>query len=459
MFVDQNYFPGAVAANGSFATLFGLAFTLAMGLLMLVLPRRHALLPVIVLTCFMPLGVQILVLGFHFTMLRLLLLFGWARVAIRREFVGLKLNPIDTALLWWVLSGLVAGVLLWRTSEALVYRLGQSYNAIGMYFLFRFVVRDFDDMRRAIKITAVLIVPLAAAMLLEWATGRNVFSSLGAVNPIAQVRDGVTRCEGPFSHPILAGTFAATLLPFFVALWRQGRGQGWLAGLAILAATIIIITCGSSGPIFTFSAALLALAMWPWRRHMRTIRYGLVFVLIVLHLTMKAPVWFLIARVDLLSSSTGWHRAYLIDQFIAAFPQWWLLGMKTTDAFGEQIHGDITNQYATQGIEGGLITLVLFILIIVRCFRGVGRFQALSDEPAAIRQYVWGLGAILFAHIVTYFSVTYFDQNIVSWYLLLAMISAATGQFLTAPQPQPVAHQQLSAWPKSDRAPALEAPR
>jgi hypothetical protein len=440
-----NYLPGGSAGEQSFITPFGLAFTLAMGVLMLILPRRYALLPVIALTCFMPLGEQVLVLGFHFTMLRLLVAFGWARVLVRREFVGLKLNPIDTALLWWVVSGLVVGVLLWRTSEVLVYRLGQCYNAIGMYFLFRFVVRDFDDVKRVFKITATLIVPLAAAMLLEWATGRNVFSSLGAINPITQVRDGIVRCAGPFSHPILAGTFAATLLPFFVALWRQGRGQGLLAGLAIFAATVIIFTSGSSGPIFTLFAALLAMAMWPWRRHIRMIRYGLACALVALHLAMKAPVWFLIARVDLLSGSTGWHRAYLIDQFIAAFPQWWLLGMKSTDAFGEQIHGDITNQYAMQGVEGGLITLVLFILIIVRCFRGVGRFQALSEEPAAIRLYVWAMGAALFAHVLTYLSISYFDQNFVNWYLLLALISTMTGQFLTVRQPRPVAHQRLSS--------------
>ena len=33
------------------------------------------------------------------------------------------------------------------------------------------------------------------------------------------------------------------------------------------------------------------------------------------------------------------------------------------------------------------------------------------------------MGIMLFAHMVTFIAVTYFDQMIVFWYLLLAMIS------------------------------------
>ena len=33
---------------------------------------------------------------------------------------------------------------------------------------------------------------------------------------------------------------------------------------------------------------------------------------------------------------------------------------------------DITNQYVWEGLIGGLLTMILFIVLIARCFQGVG---------------------------------------------------------------------------------------
>jgi hypothetical protein len=50
------------------------------------------------------------------------------------------------------------------------------------------------------------------------------------------------------------------------------------------------------------------------------------------------------------------------------------------------------------------------------------------------------MGAALFAHVVSYMSVSYFDQSIVNWYMLLAMIATATDQFVRT---QPREHAQV----------------
>jgi hypothetical protein len=49
---------------------------------------------------------------------------------------------------------------------------------------------------------------------------------------------------------------------------------------------------------------------------------------------MKAPVWFLIARIDLAGGSSGYHRAMLIDTFLRHFGDWWLLGTKDAFSWG-----------------------------------------------------------------------------------------------------------------------------
>src|SRR5260370_2012625 len=97
----------------TFINPLGLAFLLLMGALMLVLPRRYALLPVVILTCYMTMGERVMIAGLNFTMIRILLLFGWFRLVARGEIRALKLKSIDTVILLWVLSTIVMHTLLW----------------------------------------------------------------------------------------------------------------------------------------------------------------------------------------------------------------------------------------------------------------------------------------------------------------------------------------------------------
>ncbi len=422
----------------SLANVNGLVFTLVMCVLMIFLPRRYALVPVVIVMCFMTMGQAVLVMGLHFSMIRILALSGWTRLLLRREIRSVKLNAIDKAVIWWVISSVVINGLLWQTSDALINRLGLAYNAAGMYFLFRHLLRGLEEIIRVVRITAVLVIPLAALMVMEKMSGRNTFAVFGGVDPVTALRDGVLRCQGPFQHPILAGTFGATLLPLFIALWQQGRGNRLLAFLGILSSAVITVTSGSSGPILAGLAGVAAVCAWPLRQHFRVVIAGVLLVLIALQVVMKAPVWFLMARMDVFSGSTGFHRALVIDQAITHFFDWWLLGTKSVESWGEGLHGDITNEYVWQAINGGLLTLILFIVIIVRCFRKIGRVQALKDQALLARRCVWGMGAALFAHVITFFSVQYFDQNFVNWYLLLAFISVATSRCISIRVREPI---------------------
>ena len=421
--------------NITYISLLGVGFTALMCFLLLTLPRKWALVPVIILICYMTMGERVIVVGLNFTMIRILTLVGWIRILIRGELKSLKLNPIDKALIWFAISGMLIYVLQWQTFDAVKYEFGQVYNALGMYFLFRFLVRDMDDCLRVFKIAAVFIIPLAASMVVERMTGRNAFAEFGGVSPITAIRDGVLRCQGPFAHPVLAGTFGATLFPLFVGLWRS-KGHKLLSFLAILSSGAMVLTSGSSGPVGTLLAGLLALGCWPHRKHMSTIRSGILVAVVGLEIVMKAHVWFLLARVGIFSGSTGHHRAYLIDRALANLDDWWLLGTRSTVAWDEYYNlFDITNQYLVYGADGGLITMLLFILVIVRCFGAVGlTVRALGEESRELQFCVWALGAALFSHVVTFLSVSYFDQNFVNWYLLLAIISTASLAIQAVPE-------------------------
>jgi O-antigen ligase len=145
---------------------------------------------------------------------------------------------------------------------------------------------------------------------------------------------------------------------------------------------------------------------------------------------MKDPVWYIIARVSELTGGTGWWRSYLIDRAITYFNEWWLIGTTYTAHWmpmplpSNPNHSDITNQYIYEGVSGGLVKLILFVAIIVQCFRAIGfSLQTMKEMPFSKRILVWSMGVSLVVHVASYFSVVYFDQMIVFWYLLLAIIA------------------------------------
>ena len=415
--------------NSLFITPLGLGLTLTMCLLLLGLPRRYALVPIIVLVCFMTMGERLVVAGLDFPMLRILMLAGWARVIVRGEAQLGQWTPIDKALIAFIISSIVSYTILWGTSEAFINRLGQAYNLLGSYFLFRFLIRDTSDIVRAFNILAICAIPLASAMLIEKISGRNAFAIFGGVPLLTAVRNGAVRCQGPFAHPILAGTFGATIFPFLFALWWQAERKRLIYFIGMLSSIVIVLTSSSSGPVIALLSGWVGLTLWPLRRNMRMVRWGILLLVIGLEAVMEAHIWFLIARINLVSGSTAYYRAYLIDRFIANFSDWWLLGIKSTGVWAEASLGlhDRTNQYIVYAADGGLITLIMAISIITYAFRSVGRaWRAVSGTVPRLQFSIWALGAALFAHVVNFISVSYFDQNVTNWYLLLAMIATAS---------------------------------
>jgi len=358
------------------------------------------------------------------------MLFSWLRLVIRGEIKQIKFNRIDALVLLWVLSSVTIYTLLRQTTVAFIYKMGFAFDAIGLYFLFRCLIRDMDDIIILVKSMAILCIPLSIMMGYEYITGNNVFSYFGGVPEFSEVREGRVRAQGPFQHPILAGTFGATAAPLFAALWWQPRAK-LLSVISFISATCVFITSSSSGPLMAYVAGILGLLLWPYRSRMRVLRWGLVIAIIGLEIVMKAPFYYIIDRISSIVGGSGWYRSYLIEQAIRHFDDWWFLGTTDTASWmpfyitGRDQFADITNQYVAEGVNGGLLTLILFVSIIVYCCKYVG--SLLKSNEGQTKQKVlmiWAIGVTLASHLVSFLSVSYYDQIVVLWYFIVAIIAS-----------------------------------
>lgn len=149
----------------------------------------------------------------------------------------------------------------------------------------------------------------------------------------------------------------------------------------------------------------------------------------LLHLAMQAPVWYLMARIDLAGGSTGWHRAELITAALNHLGEWWMTGTDYTRhwiAYGidwSAYHTDITNHYIAMGVTGGLPLMLLFIGIMLKGFQMLGRrMRQLRQARDPLEFTLWSVGASLFAHCFTFLSISYFDQSTVPHMLVIGAL-------------------------------------
>lgn len=392
----------------------------------LLLPRRYAGPLAVIAALLIPAGNIVVLAGLHLVPVRVLALAGILRLLKstfgggRVLFVG-GITSIDKAVLGWTVCHALAFVLLLRSSGALVNQCGFLLGALGLYFLLRHLIRDSHDIRNVIRVLVVVTAINAAEMIYEQFTGRNLFSLLGGL-AVSSLREGHVRAQGVFQHPLLAGSFGAVLLPLFLILWKSER-EKVLATVGVISSAAMALCTWSSTPLFVLLGGAGAVCLWPLRRRMRTVRWGMVLTLVALQLFMRAPFWFLIQRVEL-SGTSGYHRAILVDNFVRHFGDWWLIGTQNMSTWDYETW-DTSNEFVSQGETGGLLTFIFFLAIICRVFSSVGRARKAAAGNPRQEWFFWLLGVCMFAHVLAFFGVSYWDQSQVGWLALLALTTAA----------------------------------
>jgi hypothetical protein len=403
-----------------------LVFLICMVALALFSGRSRAILAVLLVCVFMPHAQRLVIGGLDFSVLRLILLAAWGRVLVRGEYRGFKPTKLDRILVLWVASAAVIHVLR-VGGGGVVWAVGSSLDALTAFFLLRVLVRRREDVFVVTRQLAWIAVVLGVFIVFELVTQYNVFSALSGLSPTPQIRSGRVRCKAAFSHPILAGSFGAVLVPILVAVFRRWHKERALFASGIVAATAIVVAAGSSGPLVAWAVGVIGCALWSQRSHMRAALGTMAGMALVIHLIREKPVWSLIGKLSNVTGGTGYHRYRLIDAFITRFRDWAILGTDNTAYWGWGLQ-DTTNQYVAEGVKGGLLTFVLFIFLLHLGFSALRRtrllFEHVEGPKSLWAMLAWGFSGSLAVHCVSFIGVSYFGQMKVFFVMFLGLIPA-----------------------------------
>lgn len=419
---------------------FGITGTAA--LVILFGPARWALLSAVAGIFYLTLGQSIQVGGFTLYAFRILALVLFARVTLRKELPS-QLNSIDRYLLAAYLYFVIVFLIRARAGDGQAYQIGVAVDTFLWYFSFRSLLKNVDDLRWMLGRLCIVLVPYVALVLIESVTTKNQFVAIGGVELASAhygdmwFREGRLRATGSFYHPSLLGTVAATFFALYLSLWisKIARSVGIFGAALCLA---IVWATNSGGPLGCVAFAIVGWTMWPLRRSMSGVRISMVISLVMIGLSMNAPIWYLLAKLSAVTGGDGWHRATLLDVAFQNLDKWWLAGMPAADTanwlpYTNTFTGavDMTNNFLVFGVASGLGAMALLIALVVQSFKGVGRALAAarsSDQADAKSSelLMWGIGVMLATHTFNWFAITYWDQSNLIWLLHLALVSSVS---------------------------------
>jgi hypothetical protein len=393
--------------------------------LILVLPRNKAIAPFLLSFYTIPFQQVILLGPLHFPVLRILILAAFARTlgaggaTSNRRFPG-GFNRLDKVVILWTVSAFIVVSLRWMDPQALIKFIGDFLDSFCGYLAIRYLIPDREAVRRAVKVLALVCVIQGVCMMTEQYTHQNVFALFGENQPT--VRDGHVRAEGVMGT-LFGGAFAGVSIPLFLWLWTE-KGSKKEAVAGLIGSTTMVMATHASTAWMGLGASIVGLCLWPIRRQMRFVRYGIVCTLVGLHLVMNGPVWSLIEKIDLTGGSSSYHRYMLVDNCIRHFSDWWLLGYKDYGSWGFDMW-DLCNQFVVAALTGGLSTLILFIMIYSRSFGAIGKTVRCLKGDQGRAWLLWCLGSDLFGNVVASFGINYMIQLQVMLFVLIACTSIA----------------------------------
>ena len=375
-----------------------------------------------------------------------------ARTKVR---LGIADVLIGVSAAWMVVS--FVGV---YGSAGIVRALGLAVDFGGAYIIGRACIDSPLSLRRFIVIIAPGLLFAGIMMMIESISHvfiyRPLFADLfGQVNRYEggeviglrslqyQVRLGLTRAFGPFSHPILGGVFLALFLP----LYFMGGIRSWPRWLGLAACAMAVFSVSSGAYLAFILGAVLLAADW-MKRYIAFINWpaistAVVAALLAVQALSEGGVIRLMARFTL-DPSTAYFRI-LIWRFgglsVEKHPLFGI-GFESYERLRWMVPS-IDAQFLLLAVRHGLVTAVALVVAILIVMVKLG--QAAPRLPGKDRDLAVALNFVVAGAFISGFTVAYFGEA-AAWFPAIIGMAASLADHALAP---------ASAVPPAMRRPGL----
>ena len=391
-----------------------LVFIFILSILILSLDKKYTIVIFVIAMCFVPADKSLKIATLDFQALRILAVFAIIKILFSSPHIISPLNLIDKLFISYNTIGAIFFVIASKnTSGAIIYKCGQLVDSIAIYYICRCCITNLNPIHRISACLSLCIIILAPFAFYEYFTANNLFEIFGRSG--VSLRDGKVRIACTFSHSILFGSFAAACIPVMWGSFRETKKTKYLIALGL--SILYIYGSGSSGPVASLAACLSIMLLFRFKYNSKKIFYICVVISLLIHFVREQPLWHLLfVRLRIRSSSTGYHRYQLIETAINEFKNWWLFGYGDAGPNWHIIWGhdyvnftDVTNQYLIEGVRGGFVSMLIFIILCFMTIKILG--SCAIQEKSIKKQWVWwGWTSMMFTHCVTFLSVSYFGQ-------------------------------------------------
>lgn len=393
-----------------------------------IVKKEYVLIFLIVIANFISAAQRIVIAGMDFPFLRIMIMAIIFRAIIKNEIQPLS-TKIDKTILFYLFCSTLVLSLRERTFSAFIGVFGLSLDYFGFYYSVKIYCTEHQHLKNILKTFAVISIIMFIFFIIENRTGKNFFYFLGGVPFNTWIRDGKLRCQGPYAHPILAGAFWVPIGSLFFFHRNVFLKEKKLLNFGIFCSIGIIFLSSSSTPLMSLIISIFFACLFIFRNKIKDITILFISVLLLIQLNMSNPIWFLIANLNPTGSSASYFRFLLIDKFISNWKEWIILGISDTYHWGEGMNlpsiglRDIANQYVAEGVRGGLISLIAFLLIIKNSFSEISINIKRDYSNTTLQYFGWGLGISLISHMANFIGVFYFGEIIFVLWMLFALIN------------------------------------
>jgi hypothetical protein len=321
-------------------------------------------------------------------------------------------------------------------SAALENRGGFLMDTWFSYLAARLIINNKTGVISFAKVVGVVLAALAVLGMAEAVTHVQPYLVMRQYRPWEtprhgqlDLRWGLTRAVGPFSHPIMFGGCFVMFLPIIWALrCERGNWRMWaylLSGMIVLGA----ISSMSSGPGGMLAITTFCLGLEKHKRWVKPVLIWFFVTCILAEVASNRPLHHVLLSYGNLGRGDWYQRARLIDYAIRDFDTWWLAGYGGKDPGWGAMYGsvtDVNNQFLLAGIECGILGVIALLAVFARALRDLVRaFEAAADEQ--LRSMYWSLGSVLIGVFVLWQGVSSFGQNNALFYIILGIMGSSVG--------------------------------